>query len=370
MPAAKACRSDNTNVWFALIMPSFAAPFDRICLLRLSALGDLVQTVPVAQALRRVYPHARMSWITSPAGAQLLRGIPDIDWIVFDRRRGLRAYRDLSRQLAGTQFDLLVDMHPTFRANLMVPLIPARMKLGYDWARSREGNWFLTNAKLPPAPPQHAQEGFLDFSRFLGIAPQPSDWCLPILPEAVAAAEKWLGPRGQQRWLVIHPSASNRPKTWLAERYAAVADYARQRGLAVALTGGGSTAERQLVAQVAALCQGPVLNLAGQLDLQQMLAVLGQADVVVAPDTGPAHMAAILGTPVIGLYASTNPGRYGPYQSMQYVINRYPQALALTGQDEERVAWGKKVQSATPMALIDVESVVQMLDRVLHEQLT
>jgi heptosyltransferase I len=350
-------------------MPSFAVPFDRICLLRLSALGDLVQTVPVAQALRRVYPGARLTWVTSPAGAQLLRGIPDIDWIEVDRKDGWRAYRDLARRLAGQDFDLLLDLHPTFRANLLVPLIPARIKLGYDWARSREGNWFLTNAKLPPAPPQHAQEGFLDFARYLGITPQPSDWTLPVLPEAVAAAEKWLGPRGQQRWLIIHPAASNQPKTWLAERYAAVADFARQRGLAVALTGGGGAAEQQLVALVAAQCQGPVLNLAGRLDLQQMLAVLGQADVVISPDTGPAHMAAILGTPVIGLYASTNPGRYGPYQCLQYVVNRYPQALALTGQAEGRVAWGKKVQAGTPMELIEVDAVTQMLDRVLRERL-
>jgi heptosyltransferase I len=173
--------------------------------------------------------------------------------------------------------------------------------------------------------------------------------------------------------LVINPCTSQRARNWRnwpAERYATVADYAFERhGLRTVLTGGPNSRERQMAADIGTYVRHPLIDLVGRTSLKEMLAVLQRADIVIAPDTGPAHMATAVGTPVVGLYASSNPLRTGPYLSQHYVVNKYPEALRMhSGKTVETAKWGERVRHPAAMELISVDDVKAMLDKAITDK--
>src|SRR5690606_23554517 len=145
---------------------------------------------------------------------------------------------------------------------------------------------------------------------------------------------------------VISPCASHRLRNWPAERYAALADHAiRQHGMRVVLVGSPAAVERAMCAAIEAAMEGPVHNLSGQDTLKQLAALLTHADLLLAPDTGPAHIASAVGTDVLGLYAASNPHRSGPYRSIEWCVDRYPEALLkFTGKRVEEARWGAKAE--------------------------
>jgi heptosyltransferase I len=231
----------------------------------------------------------------------------------------------------------------------------------------------FTNRKIPPGERQHVLDAMMGFARTLGVATEgPPRWDIPLPAEAVRFAESHLP--GDTPTLVISPCSSARFRNfrnWAAERYAAVVNHAVEKhGMRVVLTGGPTALEREYGARISAMAQHPMLNLIGQSNLKELLAVLQRATALISPDSGPAHMATAAGCPVIGLYATSNPLRTGPYLSQQYVVNKYPEAVQREfGKDVSQVAWGQRVRRADAMELIGVGEVCRMLDRVLDERL-
>ncbi len=133
-------------------------------------------------------------------------------------------------------------------------------------------------------------------------------------------------------------------------------------GMTVLLTGGPSSDERNMADMIETMCSHKPLNLVGKTTLPELVALLQLAEAVIAPDTGPAHIASALGTPVIGLYAATNPQRAAPYNFKQLVVSRYAQALErYYGQTLEQAPWGKRIQNDECMALIKAEDVTAVL---------
>ena len=174
------------------------------------------------------------------------------------------------------------------------------------------------------------------------------------------------------RFMVINPCTSMRARNWRnwdPERYAAIADYAAlKHHLCVVLTGGPAEEELAFGQKIISHCKTNPVNLIGQTSLKQLLALLDKALVLIAPDTGPAHMATAVGTPVIGLYATSNPLRTGPYKSQKWVINRYPEALeAEYGLTTDKAPWGKRVRHPEAMNRISKEDVKEMLDQIMKQ---
>jgi heptosyltransferase I len=170
--------------------------------------------------------------------------------------------------------------------------------------------------------------------------------------------------------LAINPCSSVRPRNyrnWLPERYAAVADHAvRAHGCRVVFTGGPSAGEREFTDAVRARMDTDPIDLVGRTSLKQLLAVYRRCSALVAPDTGPAHVGTVAGIPVIGLYATSNPLRTGPYNSLQWTVNRYPENLErYCGQTVEQAPWGKRVRHEGAMAAITVADVTERVDAVL-----
>ena len=345
---------------------SLQGPFNDICILRLSAIGDVCHAVSAVQAIQRHNPNARITWVVGKVEAMLLADLPGVELVVFDKKQGKAAYQQLKQSFKGRRFDVLLHMQVALRANLAARVIPARVKVGFDWHRAKEGHFLFTNHRIAAEKESHVLEGFRGFAKAIGVPHYEPKWEMPVTEQDFAFADDVLG--GFDKVLVLSPAASKAERNWLPERYAALADYANQQGFSVVITGGPTELEVNLAKDIESHLNCNALNLVGKTNLKQLLCVLAKSDLVIAPDTGPAHMAVTMGTPVIGLYAHSNPARTGPYLYQDYVVEVYHQNLkSQTGKSASQLPWGTRVKGKDLMAQISIEAVKNMFDHVVTE---
>jgi heptosyltransferase I len=338
----------------------------RVCILRLSAIGDTCHVVPIIRTLQHVWPTTQLTWIIGETETRLMKLVAGVELITVDKRSGLSGLRDLRKRLQGRQFDVLLHMQLALRASVMARAVRAPVKVGFDRARARELQWLFTNAQVTARTREHVLDSFFGFLVALGIHERVLRWDLPLPEDALGYAESLIP--DSQPTLVISPCSSHSRRNWAADRYAAVADYAaREHGMRVILAGGPTSLERETGAAIERLMSTPVVNQIGKDTLPQLLALLGRARVLMAPDSGPAHMATMVGTPVIGLYAATNPARSGPYLSRQWCVDAYPEAaMQFCGKPAEQLAWTRKIEEPGVMDLITVSRVTTKLDELLR----
>jgi heptosyltransferase I len=342
----------------------------QLCLLRLSAIGDTCHTVPVVRAIQRAWPRTSITWIIGKVEHGLMRGLEGVDFIAFDKSRGLAAYADLRRRLHGRRFPLLLHMHASSRANIASLVVRADIRLGFDRSRARDFQYYFCNRHIPPRANRHVLDGLLEFAEALGIEPGEPQWNIPIDPADRAYAERYVDAR--RPTLVISPCTGERfrnYRNWRASRYAEVADYAADRYDAqIVLTGAATTTELEYGRRISEQSRSTPCNLIGKTSLKRLLAVLERASVLLCPDSGPAHMATAVKTPVVGLYATSNRFRTGPYLSQHLVVDRYPDAVRRElGTDVERIRFGRRVRDPNAMDLISVADVVEKLDLAFAE---
>lgn len=344
-----------------------ASPPESLCLLRLSAVGDISHTLPVVRTIQTVWPQTRLTWIIGRSEYALVGDIPGIEFIIFDKARRGRAYFEVDRALRGRHFDVLLHMQMSIRSSLISLFINADIKLGFDRERAKDLQWLFTSHRIAHREREHVVDSFFGFTEALGIQERQLRWDIPIPGEAMQFAEERLS--AEQPILVISPCSSMAYRNWTARGYAAVANYAMQRyGMQVVITGASTPIEREYAAVIASQMKTLPLNLVGRTNLKQLLAIMKKAAVVLAPDSGPAHLATAVGTPVIGLYACTNPDRARPYLSAEYVVNRYPEAIAAKfGKSVEELPWGTRVRDAGTMERIMAEDVISMLDKAMTD---
>ena len=349
----------------ALTLPS--AP-KSICVLRLSAVGDVCHTVPVVRALQDHWPAAGITWVIGRSESALVGDIPGVTFRILDKSRGWRAYPELRRQMQGVTFDLLLHMQVSFRSSIASRMISSPVRLGFDRARARDFQWLFTTHRIEAKKNQHVMDSLFGFAQALGIPEQTPRWDIPIPDRAREFAAKFVQTEG--RTLIISPCSTSRLRNWRnwsAERYAAVADHAVEtHDMRVILTGGSTRLEERYGEEISRIANHRPTNLIGKTGLKELLALLDAAHVLIAPDSGPVHMAATVGTPVIGLYATSNPMRTGPYFSRQWLVNKYPEALEAELQKTvEEVPWGTRVRNPTAMNRILVSDVTDKLDRLM-----
>jgi len=343
------------------------SPIRRIAIVRLSALGDVTLLLPVIETFKRAMPGAQIVWIIGTAAYRLLENYPGVEFIVFDKSRGLRAYVDLYRQLKGKRFDVLLAMQASWRANFIYPLITAPIKIGFDRDRARDGQWLFTNRRIAFAR-QHLIDSFFAFIELLGISERVLIWNLP-LTEADRAWAAAHVPRDRGPVLAINPGASKAEREWPVERLIETIRIAQNRwGAQIILTGGAGARERETARKIMQAISENIRNLVGQTTPKQLAAVLARADCLLAPDTGPAHLASAVGTPVVGLYAVAPPELSGPYPYPDLVVNRFPEAVrTILGQDPKTAGWTTRVHRGEPMRLIEVNDVLPRLAQVFEK---
>ena len=295
-------------------------PLHRVCVVMMSAVGDAVHVLPVINAIKRHHPASLITWVLQPGPASLVRGHPAIDEIiVFERRKGMRAFLDTGALLRAREFDVVLSLQVYLKAGLLTAAARAPVKIGFDRARTRDMTWLFTNRKVSPRPVQHMQDQYLEVLWPLGVPAEPIEWHLG----------PWEAEREWQRayfatierpvaTLVI--GTSNPEKDWVAERWAELSDALAERfGLQVVLAGGASERERTTERIINERSRTTPLSTLG-VPLRQLVALLDGSALVVSLDTGPLHMAVALGRPVISLMGYKDPRWVGPYRRFQDLI--------------------------------------------------
>jgi heptosyltransferase I len=345
---------------------SFKPPLQRVCLLRLSAIGDTCHAAAALRAFQAAWPETRFTWIIGKLEAKLMSAIlPGVEFISFDKGATFKELLRLRGLLRERRFDLLLDLQLSFRASLVSRYIEAPIKLGFDRKRARELQWLFTNAQIPPATREHVLDSFMGFARACGIDPDKPYWDVTLPLDALDYAHQVIP--DSTPTLLISPCSSHEARNWAAPRYAAVADYAvGTHGMRVVLVGGRSALESRMGEAICSAANHPVLNQIGKDTLPQLLGLMSRAAVLLSPDSGPAHMATMVELPVIGLYAATNPQRAGPYYSRQWCVDKYNAAsLKYLGKPAAEIAWTTKIERAGVMDLISVEDVTGRLDALM-----
>ncbi|MDJ0652825.1 MAG: glycosyltransferase family 9 protein [Xanthomonadales bacterium] len=331
-------------------------------MLRLSAIGDVTHALAVVRAIQDQQPGAEITWIIGKFEHRLVGDVPGVEFVVFDKSAGLSAYRDLRSTMAGRRFDLLLHMQVALRANLASLLVGADQRIGFDPARSRDLHGLFVNRRIAPAAEQHVLDGLMSFLDAAGMSSQAPRWDIPVGEEDLEFAATHVDP--QRPTLVLSPVSSHALRNWRPERYAAAADYAAaQHGFQVILTGGPGRADREMAQAIQSAANRPMLDLVGKDTLKKLTALLAASDLVLAPDTGPMHMANAVGTAVIGLHAASNPRRSGPYHSLRWCVDRYDDAAKkFRGSPAAALPWGTKIERPGVMDLVTVEDVKGRLD--------
>lgn len=334
-----------------------------LCLLRLSALGDVTHVVPLVRTLQRHWPQARLHWVIDKGGFKLLEGLHGVTFHTYDKKTGLAGMRALRAELPAAGFDALLQMQVALRANLLSAFIRARRRIGYDRGRSKDLHGLVINERIPDRPGIHVLDAIGSFCEPLGLKQTDVTWDLPVPADAHAwARAQW--PADAMRTLVISPCSSHERRNWYADRYAAVADHAAAHGWRIVLCGGRSELERQTADAIIGAMQTPVLDLVGKDTLKQLPALLARADLVMTPDSGPMHIANAMGSAVLGLHAASNPLRSGPYSSVRYCVDRYDDAARrYKGRPASALKWGTKIEHDGVMALITVDDAIAAFER-------
>lgn len=335
-----------------------------ICIVRLSALGDVLMLVPLIRTLQAALPEAKITWVISKPAWNLVANMQEIEFILVDKPRTIGDYWRFKKQMASRQFDVLLAAQASFRANLLYPCIKAIRKIGFDPLRAKDGHGWFVGETIAPGK-DHTLESFLKFADVLGIQEKKICWNLPILEEDRQIAKQLL-PK-ERPILVINPAASKPERSWPTERYITLIQEAQKRWpVNIVLTGGPGAFDKSLGEAIEAAV--PVTNLIGKTRPEQLLALIAQADAVVCPDTGPSHMAAAVSTPVIALHAVTSAEVSGPYIYRHLAVDYYPEAVkTVLHTTWDANIWGTHAHGEDTMKLVPVKDVLDKLALVLRD---
>lgn len=343
-------------------------PIRSICILRLSSIGDVTHVIPVILSLQKQLPQAKITWVIGKNEAQLVAGFPCVEWIIFDKQSPIKSFWTLKQQCRQREFDVLLHMQSSGRANLCALLISAKMKIGFDKIRGGYFHQWMMDKQVEANPKQHVCDDFMSFLPTLGLQIERPSWSIPLLDNDWKLSKQMV--LSDQVNIIVSPCSSHSYRNWLPEHYAAIADYAiTQHGARVIFVGSPRVFEKQFVAKIQSFMRYESFNLVGKDTLKQLCTILSKANLLISPDSGPAHIANAMGTDVIGLYAATNPYRSGPYHSLKWCINRYPEAMMLSKKySVNQSRWGRKLKFSGVMALITVDDVMAVLDRWFKER--
>ena len=339
-----------------------------ICILRLSAIGDVSHMIPVARTIQNFWPETQLTWVIGKHESNLIKDFQNIEFIVFDKSKALDSYKKIVKHMKQRSFEVLICAQVSMRANIIAKLISAETKLGFDAARSKDLHSLVINQSIEPVQGQHVLDSFFSFIEYLGLNEREMRWDYIIGDEDLEFANQHLD---TERFnLIISPCSSHSKRNWSAERYASVADYAiKTINANVILCGGPSNEEIQMGQAIEAYMQYRAVNLIGKDTLKKLIALLQGADALISPDSGPAHLATGVNTPVVGLYAASSSKRSGPYFSQKWCVDKYDVAARkFRNKPADALKWGTKLEYSDVMQLIEIEDVTQMLNKLYQYQ--
>lgn len=291
----------------------------RILIVLHGAVGDVTRALPLLCRLRRTLPAAEIHWAVEPRSEPLLRHHPALDGtLVFDRRRGLRAFAPFLRRVRRLRPDCTLDLQRHLKSGVVSLASGAARRVGFHRDNSREGNYLLQSEHLEPMPHFTSKlQQFLRFADHLGLAPAAVEFRLALRSEEEGEVDALLA-AVERPFAALPIGSTAETRLWFAEETARVIEALAERGLAAVLVGGPG--EERWSRPVAAASRVPILDLTGRTTLRQLVGVLARARLAVAPDSGPMHIAAAVGTPVVSLWGATSAARSAPWGSEGLVV--------------------------------------------------
>lgn len=331
-------------------------PEPRLLIVRLSSMGDLVHTLPALAALRAAHPAATIDWVVERKWAELLEGCAQISEVI-PQDRGAGAALRLIRKLRARRYDLALDFQGLYKSAALAFFSGAKRRIGFDAAHAREGGAarFYSHRVSPQGA--HVVEMNLSLVRAAGAArASPAPVLLPVSAAADAFIDRQLESRNLTDYYVISPGGGWRSKCWPAEQYGHLhRKLAERHGWRGIVTYGPG--ERALAEAVRMVAGEPAPFVLGT-DVAQLKALLRRARFVVAADSGPLHLAAALGTPVVGLYGPTSPKRNGPYGQLEHVVRNA---------SDEQATYQRGREYSALMLSIRVEQVIAAIEKVASD---
>ncbi|MDQ7838417.1 MAG: lipopolysaccharide heptosyltransferase II [Thermodesulfobacteriota bacterium] len=337
----------------------------KILIVKLSAIGDVVHSLPVLYALRQRFPSAHIAWLVEEAASSLLEGHPLLDRLIVskrkswlkalghagNRKRAISEIKSFIHELRDTEYDIVLDLHALLKSGLLIFLARGKRKIGY--ARGDEGSSIFLNEKVPPYDiEEHAILRYMNLARYLGA--RPNGYYFPIsISDAdrhsarqILENERIAGP-----FMAINPIAKWDSKLWDKKRFALLADHCiKELKLPVIFTGGKE--DDAAIQSIMEQMQERAVNLCGRTNLRELAHLYSLSRVMVTTDTGPMHIAAAVGTPVVALFGPTAPWRTGPFGDGHVVIRKELPCSP---------CFKKKCTDPRCMSTIEVEEVLQVI---------
>ena len=313
--------------------------YKNILLIKMSSLGDILHTLPFAAALRKRYPHARITWLVHPQFAGFVPDPPVIDEVLyFDKVKfnkmglgeKLKYFYEMRDLLHSKHFDLVIDMQGLFKSAVLAAISGCSNRIGY--CEMREGSGFVSKAISGAHSKDHVIERYLDVARYLGAKVESLDdveFPMPDLSKETASVREKLQGLGWDgnKYVVIVPGARWWTKEWPVEHYVALAKLLAKEGINVVLAGGPDDAAKgKAIAEQCA--SGKVLDMTGKTSLRELAALINDCCFYISADTGPLHFAAALKKPLVAMYGPTKADRTGPYGSKNSTVLLSPAKCA------------------------------------------
>jgi len=339
-------------------------PMHSICLVLLSGIGDVVHGLPLVNALKREDPNRHITWIVEPTSSPLLEGHAAVDQVLrFHRRLGLEGARMIRNELETRRFDVVLNAGFYFKNLVPTFLARAGMKIGFDRDRAGALTWLVQHRRLPARGIRHRQEMYLELVEALGIDPRPLQWNLHITEAERREQRRFFDDLGAAPVAGVVATSAMEPKDWAAERFAAlVTELERVYGYRVLLLGGPGHRESDRAHCIVEAAQAEPVWALGP-DLRRLAYLLDRCDLVIAPDTGPLHIARALDRPVVGLFGHTDPRRAGPYgKYAELVVDRYnydAEGVPYSGPEEPGHPARPGGRGARRMTLIEIDDVLE-----------
>ncbi len=333
----------------------------HICIVLLTGLGDVVHGLPVVNAIRDSDPLVRITWVAEPMPAGLLLGHDSIDRVVvFHRRNGLRGIRQLAADLRqGEPIDVVLNFNVYLKSIFPALLSRAHRRIGFDRERSFDGVWLAANERLAPKKRAHTADMFLEFAAHLGIEVPVPEWKIEFDGAERSEQSGFFNEFQGKPVVTLIPSSATIKKDWLPDRWARVADaLASDFGFQVVIAGGPGEREQRVAREIVALTSTPVHWALGD-SVRRLSWIVDKSNLLLAPDTGPVHIARALNTPVVSLFAHTNPWRVGPWRAYDDLwVDHYTEPGTAPDASNRTPKWDHMVTIAVSEVLQRVQTAV------------
>lgn len=307
---------------------------ESILIIKLSAIGDVVHSLPFLEVLRRRFPDARIDWLVEETASQIIEGHPALDRMLVSRRKSwqervlkgrefLPVFGEVLgflKDLRSREYDLVIDLQGLLKSGVLIALSRGERKIGLSG--SREGaRYFLNESPVPVEHDQHAVDRYLKMARYLGCDSDGWKGEIPLFGSQKRRMEHILNSNaiGTRPFVAINPMAKWKTKLWEPQRFAALSDRIKgELGCEIIFT--GSEQDREVIGYITGMMKARALNLAGQTSLKELGYLYSRSKALISTDTGPMHMAAAMGCPVVALFGPTAPWRTGPYGHEHRVV--------------------------------------------------